>query len=82
MTPRTDQDHTRDVNGRQAPATTPSRETIKQDRAALLQDHDADEVDEDASAHAPTEVDADVAKNYEEAIERGAAQRGEGKPGL
>lgn len=82
--PRTDQDHAREVDGRLAPPTTPDRDTIKEDRAAVDNDHTADRppTDEESEAAESQELDPEAASAYKEALERGAAQKGEGKPGL
>ncbi|MGI8663409.1 MAG: hypothetical protein ACR2LQ_09405 [Acidimicrobiales bacterium] len=82
---RTDQDDSRKVGERVAPATTPSKDTIREDRAALGDDHGADDAptaEEEAAAGRAGAVDPDVAEAYKDAIERGAAQEGEGKPGV
>lgn len=82
---KTDQDEPRMVGDRLAPPTTPDRETIKQDREMLDEPHDADRPptpEEEAAAERAGPLDPDVAESYEEALERGAAQQGEGKPGL
>ena len=78
----TDQDEARDVDGRLAPPTTPDRATIAEDRKALDDDHQADReptADEEAAAERSGEVDPAVAEAYKDAIERGAAQEGEGR---
>ena len=82
--PRTDQDHAREVDGRLAPPTTPDRNSIAEDRAALDNDHAADRpaTPEEAEAAERQDLDPEVADAYKEAIERGAAQEGEGKPGV
>jgi hypothetical protein len=85
MTNRTDQTESRKVRDRVAPATTPSRDTIKEDRKALGDDHGSDREltdDEVAAAEQHGDLDPDVARSYKDAIERGAAQKGEGKPGV
>jgi hypothetical protein len=85
-TPKTDQDESRMVGDRLAPPTTPARDTIKEDRAAADQQHIADAEptpEEEAAANRTKDsADADVAEHYEDMIEKGAAQKGEGKPGL
>jgi len=62
------------------PRTRPSGATrAEEDRDARVQsgaDTNADDGDDD---RAPKDVDPDVADNYEEMIERGADQRGEGR---
>lgn len=78
----TDQDEARDVDGRLAPPTTPDRNTIAEDRKDLDAPHEADRppTDEEAAAAARHgDVDPEVAEAYKEAIERGAAQEGEGR---
>lgn len=82
--PRTDQDQSREVDGRLAPPTTPDRKAIAEDRAAVSKEHTADRppTDEEAEAAERQELDPDVAEAYKDAMERGAAQKGEGKPGL
>lgn len=85
MGTRTDQDHARRVDDRLAPPTTPDAETIKEDREALDAEHDADRMptpEEEEAAERAGPVDPEVAEAYEEALERGAAQEGEGRPGL
>lgn len=62
------------------PNTVPSGETIRADRRDAASDHDADAVDLAANEAAPSgPVDPSVAEHYEEAIERGADVRGEGR---
>jgi hypothetical protein len=81
---KTDQDDARQVGDRLAPPTTPARDTIKEDRASLAEAHDADRPptpDEEAAAER-NQLDPDVAESYKDAMERGAAQEGEGKPGI
>jgi hypothetical protein len=83
--PRTDQDHAREVDGKRlAPPTTPDRNAIAEDRAAVDKSHTADRppTDDEAEAAERNELDPDVAESYKDANERGAAQKGEGKPGL
>lgn len=82
----TNQDEPRKVGDRLAPATTPDKDAIKADRDAVSAAHDAgpgptpeEEAAADRSADSATE---DVAESYEDMIEKGAAQEGEGKPGL
>lgn len=85
MGDKTDQDEARQVGDRLAPPTTPDRDTIKEDREALHTEHEADRMptpDEEAAADMAPDLDPEAAKSYKEAIERGAAQEGEGKPGL
>jgi hypothetical protein len=78
----TDQDEARDVDGRLAPPTTPDRDTIAEDRKDVNAGHDADRPpteEEEAAAERSGVLDPAVAEAYKEAIERGAAQEGEGK---
>jgi hypothetical protein len=78
----TDQDEARDVNGRLAPPTTPDRDTIAEDRKDVTAGHEADRPpteDEEAAADRSGDLDPEVAEAYKDAIERGAAQEGEGK---
>jgi hypothetical protein len=78
----TDQDEPRDVDGRIAPPTTPDRDTIAEDRKDAQAGHDADRPpteEEEAAAERAGETDPHAAEAYKEAIERGAAQEGEGK---
>jgi hypothetical protein len=85
MGKQTDQDEARQVGDRLAPPTTPDRDTIREDRAALDEAHDADRPptpDEEAAAERAGGVDPKVASSYKDAMERGAAQKGEGKPGV
>jgi hypothetical protein len=82
---KTDQDDARHVGDRLAPPTTPDRDTIREDRSALDEAHDADREptpEEEAAAEEAGDLDPAVAESYKDAIERGAAQEGEGKPGL
>ncbi len=83
---KTDQDASRMVGERLAPPTTPDKRTIKEDRAALDASHEAGPgptPDEEAAADRTSgSAHAGVAEHYEEMIERGAAQEGEGKPGV
>ena len=83
MGDKTDQDHARKVGDRLAPPTTPDRDTIREDRAAVGESHDADRPptpEEEAAAERAGDLDPEVAESYKDAIERGAAQEGEGKP--
>lgn len=85
MANKTDQDEARMVGDRLAPPTTPDKDTIGEDREAKDQAHAADRMptpEEEAAAERSGPLDPKVAESYEEAIERGAAQKGEGKPGL
>ncbi len=82
----TDQDEARQVGDRLAPPTTPDKDTIKEDRAALDADHQPDRAptpDEEAAAERSAgAADSDVSEHYEDMMEKGAAQEGEGKPGV
>lgn len=85
MTDKTDQDSARQVGDRLAPPTTPDKDSIAEDRAALDTDHGADRMptpEEEAAAERAPALDPETAESYKEALERGAAQEGEGKPGL
>jgi hypothetical protein len=85
MGDKTDQDEARQVGDRLAPPTTPDRNTIREDRNALDSEHDADRMptpEEEGAADMAGDLDPEVADTYKEAIERGAAQEGEGRPGL
>ena len=85
MTNRTDQDDTRHVGDRVAPPTTPDRATIAEDRKALADDHGADRMptpEEEQAAEQLGGPSEQVEEAYEGALERGAKQQGEGKPGL
>ena len=78
----TDQDEARDIDGRIAPPTTPDRDTIAEDRKDADAAHDADRPpteEEEAAAERSGDLDPAVAAAYKDAIERGAAQEGEGK---
>ena len=83
---KTDQDESRRVGDRLAPPTTPDKDTIREDRSALDTAHDADRPptpDEEAAAERSAgSAHEDVSDHYEEMLERGAAQAGEGKPGV
>lgn len=81
---KTDQDDARQVGDRLAPPTTPDRATIKEDRASLAEGHDADRppTPEEEAAAESNQLDPDVAESYKDAMERGASQEGEGKPGI
>jgi hypothetical protein len=81
----TDQDEAREVDGRLAPPTTPDRDTIAEDRKALDAEHEAGRgptPEEEEAAERSGPADPEVAEAYEDALERGAAQEGEGKPGV
>lgn len=86
MGDKTDQDESRMVGDRLAPPTTPDNDTIKEDRAAVGTPHQADReptpAEEEAAARSANRLDDDVSERYEEMLERGAAQEGEGKPGV
>jgi len=64
---------------------TPSKKTIREDRKDLDAKHDADRAptaDEAASAEQQGDAaDPSVAAAYKQALERGARQEGEGRPG-
>lgn len=82
---KTDQDEARKVGDRLAPPTIPDRDTIKEDRESLREGHQADRMptpEEEAAADRSGDLDPEVAESYKEALERGAAQEGEGRPGL
>jgi hypothetical protein len=84
MGDKTDQDESRMVDDRLHPPTTPDKDTIAEDREALQNEHGADRPptpEEEAKAE-ENELDPDAARRYKEALERGAAQEGEGRPGL
>ncbi|MGK2950468.1 MAG: hypothetical protein ACSLFP_17990 [Acidimicrobiales bacterium] len=84
--PVTDQDEPREVGDRIHPPTTPDRDTIKEDRAAMDKGADGGRgptPEEEAAADRTADsADSDVAESYEDMLEKGAAQEGEGKPGL
>jgi hypothetical protein len=82
---KTDQDHARLIGDRLAPPTTPDRDTIREDRAALGAPHTADRPptpEEEEAAERAGALDPKAAQAYKDAIKRGAAQEGEGRPGL
>jgi hypothetical protein len=83
---RTDQDTSRTVGDRLAPPTTPDKRAIKADRAALAASHEAGPgptpEEEAAADRTAGSAHAGVVEHYEEMIERGAAQEGEGRPGV
>jgi hypothetical protein len=85
MGDKTDQDHARMVGDRLAPPTIPDRDTIKEDRAALDAPHDAGPgptpEEEQAAQRSAGSADEEVAEHYEEMLETGVAQEGEGRPG-
>ncbi|MFL6205702.1 MAG: hypothetical protein ACJ739_10165 [Acidimicrobiales bacterium] len=80
----TDQEHPRKVGDRLAPATTPDKDAIREDRKAVDQGHDADREpspeEEAAAERGASATDPDSATHYKEMLERGAAQEGEGRP--
>jgi hypothetical protein len=86
MGDKTDQDHARKVGDRLAPPTTPDADTIREDRGDVDAAHDADRMptpeEEAAADRSKDSLDQDVSDRYEEMLERGAAQEGEGRPGL
>ena len=57
----------------------PTRETEKEDARMHSGPDDMPTADEEAAAERAGDVDPEVADNYEDAIERGAKQRGEGR---
>lgn len=68
------------MNDEAKPKTDPSDETREADRSDATLQHEPDRMPTpEEEAKAPTEVDPDVAENYEEAAERGANAKGEGK---
>jgi hypothetical protein len=85
MGDKTDQDRPRKVGDRLMPPTIPDRKTIKEDRAALDAPHDAGRgatpEEEDAADRRADTAGDDVAEHYEDMLEKGAAQQGEGRPG-
>ncbi len=80
----TDQDEARKVGDRLAPPTTPDKNAIREDRQDAHAEHDADRMptpeEEEAAERGAGHLDEDAAQTYEEMLERGAAQQGEGKP--
>jgi hypothetical protein len=59
--------------------TVPKKEAIRVDRAAMADDHDVDRnVDPEDAESAPTSVDPEVARAFDEANKTGARIRGEG----
>jgi hypothetical protein len=85
MGDKTDQDHARQVGDRLAPPTTPNSDTIAEDRKALDKEHEPDRMptaEEEGLADTAEDLDPEAAQKYKEALERGAAQEGEGKPGV
>lgn len=85
MGDKTDQDEARQVGERLAPPTTPDKNTIREDRAALDTEHAPDRMptpEEEGLADMADDLDPEAARRYKEAIERGAAQEGEGKAGV
>ena len=85
-TPKTDQDESRQVGDRLAPPTTPDKDTIKEDRAVADQGADPGRgptPEEEAAADRTADAaGGEVAEHYRDMVEKGAAQEGEGKPGL
>ncbi len=74
-----EQDHLDQAHGRTADADVTDA-TIRADEADATASHDADRMPTPAEeAAAPTEVDPAVAQAYDDAIERGAAVKGEGQ---
>jgi hypothetical protein len=86
MGDKTDQDEARMVGDRLAPPTTPDKDTIREDREALGKDHGAGPgptpEEEAAAERSAGSADGEVSERYEEMLEKGAAQEGEGKPGV
>ncbi len=86
MAETTDQDEARMVGDRLAPPTTPDKNAIREDRRDVHAAHDADRMptpeEEQAAERGAGHLDEDAKESYEEMLERGAAQEGEGKPGL
>ena len=86
MSNKTDQDAPRKVGDRLAPATTPDKDTIREDRNEAQAAHAADRPptpeEEAAADRTAGSADGQVAEHYEEMLETGAAQQGEGKPGV
>ena len=86
MANKTDQDHVRRVGDRTAPATTPDKNSIREDRNDMGAEHRSDRpptASEEALAEERADAaDPHVAAAYKRALERGAAQRGEGRPGV
>jgi hypothetical protein len=84
MGDKTDQDHARKIGDRLAPPTTPDKDTIRQDREAMGQSHEAGPEPTPGEAAAAdrsaSSADGEVAERYEEMLERGAGQEGEGRP--
>jgi hypothetical protein len=84
MGDKTDQDHARKVGDRLAPPTTPDSQAIREDREAVDQSHEAGRgptpEEEAAADRSASSADGEVAEHYEEMLERGAAQEGEGRP--
>ena len=80
----TDQDHPRKVGDRLAPPTTPDKDAIQEDRKAMEQEHTADRAptpeEEAAAERGAAQTDPEAAEHYEEMLERGASQQGEGRP--
>jgi hypothetical protein len=58
--------------------TVPKKEAIEVDRAAMSDDHGADQVDPSFADSAPDSVDPHVAESYKKANETGAHIKGEG----
>lgn len=62
------------------PETAPSEETRKADQSDATLEHEPDRMPTpEEEAAAPSDVDPDVAENYEAAAERGANAKGEGR---
>jgi hypothetical protein len=85
MGDKTDQDEARMVGDRLAPPTIPDKDAIREDREAVSAEHTPDREptpEEEAAAERGSAAAPDVSEEYKETLERGAAQEGEGKPGL
>jgi hypothetical protein len=59
--------------------TTPSGATRAEEHRDAQVEAGADETDTEGASHAPEEPGEGVAEHYEEMIERGAEQKGEGR---
>ncbi len=85
MGDKTDQDQARQVGDRLAPPTTPNSDSIAEDRKMHDKEHESDRMptaEEEGLADTSEDLDPEVARKHKEAIERGAALEGEGKPGV
>jgi len=61
------------------PRTTPSGATRAEEERDAKVEAGADDTDDDGADRAPEEPGEGVAEHYEEMIERGAEQKGEGR---